>query len=284
MKAIGVITKRARQEAEPLILELLKFCKKQNITLLGEKNTCELVKEIPEKQPKKLVEMVDLIVVLGGDGTLLYATSLLSKKEIPILGVNLGGLGFITEVTSEEFSQVLDQIIKGDFEISKRMRLRVILERNHTEVFKDRVLNDVVITKGTLARIIELDLIIDGLEVTRYRADGLIISTPTGSTAYSLAADGPIVFPSLAAIVISPICPHALTHRPIVISGDSRIEVVLRPPAESVFLTLDGQRGMEIFPDDRIIIKRSPLFLKLIRSPFRTYFDILRTKLKWGER
>ena len=233
---------------------------------------------------EQLSGKVDLLIVLGGDGTLLAAVRSMAEHAVPILPVNLGGLGFLTSVTLAELYPILEQVLAGKNRISERVLLQAEVLRGGKVVERQRALNDAVLNKGALARMIDLDLHIDGSYVCSYKADGLIISTPTGSTAYSLAAGGPIVYPVVEAFVITPICPHTLTNRPLVIPNTSKIEVDFRAGDETVFLTLDGQVGVELKHDDRVVLTQASTKLRLVRPPRKTYFEILRNKLKWGER
>jgi NAD+ kinase len=232
----------------------------------------------------ELARWAELVVVLGGDGTLIHAASLLAGRQVPILGVNLGSLGFMTEVPVTEMYASLERALEGDYQLSPRMKLEVTLQRGDDVLLERQVLNDVVISKGALARIADIETTIGGTLLTVFRADGVIFATPTGSTAYSLAADGPIVHPAIEAIVLCPICPHTLSQRPIVLPPDGRIEAVLTSDNGEVFLTLDGQSGLPIQRGDRIRIRRSDDRLLLIRSPRLDYYSILRAKLRWGER
>jgi NAD+ kinase len=225
-----------------------------------------------------------LLVVLGGDGTLLSAARYLGGEKVPILGVNLGGLGFLTEITLEELYPVLDRILDGKVETERRMRLHVAVIRQGDKAGEYTILNDAVISKTVLARIIHLRNSVDGAYVTTYRGDGVIICTPTGSTAYSLAAGGPIVYPSLDSVLITPICPHTLTNRPLLIPDRATVEFILETEESDVRLTLDGQIGCNLLPYDRICITKAQNHVLFIKSPYRDYFEILRTKLKWGER
>jgi NAD+ kinase len=229
-------------------------------------------------------EDTDLIIVLGGDGTLLSASRHLQGKEVPILGVNLGGLGFLTETSVEELPSMLEKVIKGDFDISKRVMLLVTVKRGNDYVFEFSILNDAVITKDALARIIDIETYVNEEYLTTYKGDGLIFSTPTGSTGYSLAAGGPLIYPSLANIMVTPICPHMLTNRPIILPEGVTARAVLSSKEEKVLLTIDGQIGFPLEYGDEVIVKRSPYTASLVKSSSKGYFEILRTKLKWGER
>jgi NAD+ kinase len=233
---------------------------------------------------KEMAKKADLIVVLGGDGTLLSMARLVERPEVPILGVNLGGLGFITEVAVDELESVLAQTLMGDFSVEKRMTLGIRVHSKKGNAKKFRVLNDAVITKGARSRIIDLETYVGKEYLCTYRADGLIISTPTGSTAYSLAAGGPILYPSLGAILLCPICAHTLSNRPIVISSKSTIHVTLRSAGDTVILTPDGQQGILLDNGDVVEVQDYGVPISLVKVPSRSYFDVLRSKLKWGER
>jgi len=224
----------------------------------------------------------DLVVVLGGDGTLLSVARSL-ENEIPVLGANLGNLGFLTEVRRAELYPALMRVLEGDYEIEPRALLDVTLRSANGDRQTYRVLNDAVINKSALARIVELRLEVNGRRVTTYRSDGLIISTPTGSTAYNLSADGPIVCPTLPVVVLTPICPHALSQRPIVVPESATIEVTLVTEEEDVYLTLDGQEGTNMRAGDTISVRRSEAVVRLVRVVDRTFYDNLRDKLHWGE-
>jgi NAD+ kinase len=225
-----------------------------------------------------------MVVVLGGDGTLLSVARQIGDLRTPILGVNLGSLGFLTEITRSELFPMLEQVVKGDFAVSERMRLLAVIRRNGLEVARYRVLNDVVINKGALARIIDMEAWIDDAYLTTFKADGLIVSTPTGSTGYNLAAGGPIIYPGNHCHVISPICPHMLTNRPIVISDEALIRIEIKSQDEDVAFTADGQEGMPLEAGDVIELRKSNHSTLLIKSPSKDYFQVLRTKLRWGER
>ncbi len=228
----------------------------------------------------------DLLVVLGGDGTLLHAAHLLEGRAVPILGVNMGGLGFMTEVPQNEMYSTLDLILQGKASLSERMKLRVHLHRagqGATPALDAEVLNDVVIAKSALSRMAELEARCSGTHVATYKADGIIVATPTGSTAYSLGAGGPIMFPTMRGVILAPICPHTLTQRPIVVPDDRNVDILLLNDAE-VFLTLDGQSGVRLDKGDRVQVKPSPSRVLLVRNPSIDFFGILRAKLHWGER
>jgi NAD+ kinase len=231
---------------------------------------------------EELDEDLDLIVALGGDGTMLGASRLIGMRQIPVLGINFGHLGYLTDFTLQELFGALEQISAGNYSLDRRMMLDVGIRRNHEVLGIHRALNDAVVNRSVRAQMIEVDCFIDELFVNNFRADGMIVATPTGSTAYSLSAGGPIVHPSMQAILLTPICPHMLSNRPVVISSESVIEIHLRHAGEGVILTIDGQKSISLTPDDRIVMLRSQRTFDLIRPANRNYFEVLRTKLKWG--
>ncbi|QWV99168.1 NAD(+)/NADH kinase [Geomonas nitrogeniifigens] len=236
-------------------------------------------------ESSEIARDADLVVVLGGDGTLIAAARLIGERDVPILAVNLGSLGFLTEITLDELYPSMERCLAGDFEVTERMMLLACVERAGEVVELHRVLNDAVINKGALARIIDMETSVNGRYLTTFKADGLIISTPTGSTGYSLSANGPIIHPELECISITPICPHTLTNRPLVVDAGAQIAIKLNyAPDESVFLTLDGQVGMKLLSGDVVQIRKAPHVTRLIQSRSKDYFEVLRTKLKWGER
>lgn len=282
VKKIGIIAK-PRPEAKPVLEELLKSIESREIEVVLDVDTAAMVGTTSAYKKSDVPAAVDLVVVLGGDGTLLSVARLVEGKGIPILGVNLGSLGFLTEVTIAELFPALDDILAGHYKVSERVMLHCQVHRQGERIAQAVVLNDVVINKGALARIIEMETYVDGVYVTTFRADGLIISTPTGSTAYSLAAGGPILHPSLEALIVNPICPFTLSNRPLVIPDTVRIEVILVKENEDVLVTLDGQVGVALRYRDVIEIRKADTRLKLIESPWKNYFEILRTKLKWGD-
>lgn len=282
MRHVAIIYKRMRPEAKRLAGQLKEWFEKRKITASCEENidnsgvSCLYQKiDIPKS--------VETVIVIGGDGTFLSVARSIENRPIPIIGINLGGLGFLTEVSAESCFVELEKILAGDFEIEERMRLRVSVLRNGKEIFSHRVLNDAVINKGALARIIDLAVSIDGHLLTHYRGDGLIISTPTGSTAYNISAGGPIVFPSVQAVIITPICPFTLTNRPIILPSHVTMHIQLAEDATDVTLTCDGQIGCLISVDDVLCITAAATPLRLIKAPDVDHFEILRTKLKWGQ-
>lgn len=246
----------------------------------------QTAKALGVRRPKRTSRppVADLYVVVGGDGTLLSLARSIAAHPRPILGINMGGLGFLTETGPDEVEETLKRVLEGDFTTERRMMLEVSLARGRRTIGRHRALNDVVINKSALARIIELGLKINRQFVNAYRADGLIVSTPTGSTAYSLAAGGPLIHPDMAALVIAPICPHTLSLRPLVVPEDSRVEITLRTEDSEVYLTIDGQVGHPLRASDRVLIRRSGQPVLMVRSPHRSYYQLLRRKLRWGER
>ena len=289
MKAIGIVARPDLADAAALLRELVQWLRARDIDVWLEEKTAALADgALPagcRRAPGPEVGAVsDALVVLGGDGTLLRASRLL-KKPAPVLGVNFGALGFLTEITLPELYETLDGLLDGTYRSEERRLLRGIVRRGTEERATAEVLNDVVVTKASLARIIELDVSVDGTFVSSFRADGLIVSSPTGSTAYNLAAGGPIVHPALGAMVLTPISPHMLTHRPLVIGDGAEVEVRLRRArAGDVHVSFDGQGGVPLLGEDVVRVTRSERTLRLVKAPGRDYFEVLRTKLKWGER
>jgi NAD+ kinase len=280
---IGVIAK-PRLEASSILQELLNYLRERKIETFLDQDTADLIGESSPHKKSEIPGKVDVIAVLGGDGTLLSVARLIGCQDVPILGINLGSLGFLTEATLDELYPTLDKVIEGKCDYDERMMLTASVVRQGEEITHYSVLNDIVINKSALAKIIDMAVYIDGMHVANFKADGLIVSTPTGSTAYNLAAGGPIVHPNLNSVILTPICPHILTNRPVVIKDDSRIEIILKSLNTEVHLTLDGQVGFSLQGGDVIQIGKAACSIKLISVPGKNYFDILRTKLKWTER
>jgi NAD+ kinase len=284
MKRVGIFTKRNNPNAVRLAREITGWLQERGIEVFHDEDLARDMKDVHGYPGGSIPAMVNLIIVLGGDGTLISVARLVGDLRTPILAVNLGSLGFLTEITLAELYPVLEQTLKGEFGVSTRMMLEAVIRRDGCEVGRYRVLNDVVINKGALARMIDMETSVDGSYLTTFKADGLIIATPTGSTAYNLAAGGPIIHPGLHCLVISPICPHMLTNRPIIVSDESFITVVVKFQDEDVVLTADGQVGMPLQGGDVMEVRRSKSSTLLVRSPSKDYFEVLRTKLRWGER
>ena len=282
IRTVGLVAKYHEPKAAQMVRWLIPWLKKRGIKVLVENGVVRGAAHSCSK--KEMAARADLIISLGGDGTLLNIAPLVERPEVPILGVNLGGLGFITEVAVDELEAVLSKTMGGDYEVEKRMTLEIRVIRKKARQHKFRVLNDAVIAKGARSRIIDLETYVGDDYLCTYRADGLIISTPTGSTAYSLAAAGPILAPTLDAIVLSPICPHTLTNRPIVVPSNATIRVTLRSFGDTVILIPDGQQGMRLNNGDQMEARDYGMPVSLIKLPSRSYYEILREKLKWGER
>jgi len=288
IKRIGVVVKPHQPEALETLCRLTEWLTARGIALVGglavdreriEHETGCVIEVIPEEE---LPQKVDLILVLGGDGTMIATARMLGDCEVPVIGVNYGGLGYLAEFRIEELFTALESILAGDYKLEKRVMLAVELRRGEESVTRNRVLNDVVMNKSALARIIQIETYLNDQFVNSFRADGLIVSTPTGSTAYNLSAGGPIIFPTMNTVVITPICPFTLSNRPIVVPDDSVIEVRLMTEKEDVALTLDGQVGFPIQAHDRVIIRKSKTTFNLVQPKNRNYFDLLRDKLRWG--
>jgi NAD+ kinase len=290
MKRIGIIAKQNKPEAVTITGRLVEWLQPKGVEVYIEEGIEKSLRpnlRAPFLNPVKREEIpshAEMIIVLGGDGTLLSVARLVGSHEVPILGVNLGGLGFLTEIRLEELYRVLERVIQGDFVTDERVVFHAAVIRRGERLAEFIVLNDAVINKGALARIIDLETTINGEYLTTFKSDGLIISTPTGSTAYNLSAGGPIVYPSLHCIIITPICPHTLTNRPIVIPDDVEVRAILKSRQQEVILTLDGQQGFVLEFGDVVEVKKAEGKILLIKSPYRHYFEVLREKLKWGER
>ncbi len=281
MKNIAIIAKPHAENIKGLLELVVEFFKSNGINYLLEGRSASVLGEEPLSD-NEIRDLADAAIVLGGDGTLISAIRIFDKKEIPILGVNLGRLGFLTETRIDEVLDSLRNMISGDFSLEKRLKLCSEIRLNDQHTFKASVINDVVINKGALARIIDIDVFVNDSFVNRYRADGLIISTPTGSTAYNLAAGGPIIYPTLNNIIITPICPHSLSNRPIVLDADVVVRMRVLNYDEKVFVTYDGQIGKRLERDEEIVIWRSPHNINLVVPKNRNYFSVLREKLGWG--
>lgn len=283
MTRIGIIVKAGRPEPIEAVREFLAWLKGRDVEVFIEKEAARSL-SVDGYTRTQIPDLVDAIIVFGGDGTMLSVARMVCGKEIPIMGVNVGGLGFITEVQRSEIYEVMEQVFSGRWDIENRLMLNAQVHRHGEKAAEYTVLNDVVINKGALARIIDLETSINGAYVTNFMADGLIVSTPTGSTAYCLSAGGPVLYPSLESIVLIPICPHTLTNRPIVLPDTVLIEIILKSHAEDVCLTLDGQEGFPLKQGDKVVVEKAFCKTRLVIPHERDFFQILRTKLKWGER
>jgi NAD+ kinase len=282
---VGLVAKPDALEARRVVLTLIDWLTARGLTVVLEKETAALAPAAPAASVLKadLPGLVDALVVLGGDGTLLSMARAVGDLGVPILGVNLGGLGFLTATTLDEMLPALEGWAADRMAVEERMMLGARLVRGAQIIGEYVALNDVVITKSAMSRIIDLAVSVDGRHATAYRADGLIISTPTGSTAYNLSAGGPILFPTMDAVVLTPIAPHTLSNRPIVLPAAPRIDVRLRVDQE-VMLTMDGQVGVPLREHDVVEVQKTRARIRLVRFEQKDFFSVLRTKLKWGER
>jgi NAD+ kinase len=284
VRSVGIISRPRRADLQAVAPQLLEWLIQRGLTVHYDDVTAECLSPSSSGTARELLpSLSDLLIVLGGDGTLLAAARLMGERKIPILPVNLGGLGFLTSVTLEAMYPVLEQALAGQARLSERVMLDSTVSRNGQVMHRGRALNDAVLNKAAMARMIDMQLRVNGEFVCNYKADGLIFSTPTGSTAYSMAAGGPIVYPIVSAFVITPICSHTLTNRPLVVPDSAKIEVSFSGEAP-VYFTLDGQVGIELAPGDVVNAAAAAQRLLLVRPQQKSYFSVLRDKLKWGER
>ena len=284
IKTVGIVSKPGAKAGHQLVPQVIEWLRKRSLTVRMDDETAAYTSGEKGIARENVPEGCELIIVLGGDGTLLSAARAIGKREIPLFPVNLGGLGFLTAITIDELFPELERALRGEHRVAKRKLLNVELKRKDKVLASYDALNDAVLTKASIARMIDLKAFVDEQFVANYKADGLIICTPTGSTAYSLAAGGPIIFPSVPAICMTPICPHMLTNRPVLVPETSIVRVISFGPDESVFLTIDGQIGNPVKEGDTIVCRSSQFALHLTRPPRAMFFDVLRQKLKWGER
>jgi NAD+ kinase len=286
IRTVGIISRPRREDIARVVPPLIEWLRAHGAEVACDSETGGCIGGLARltRTREELPGQSDLLIVLGGDGTLLSAARLAADRKVPILAVNLGGMGFLTTVSQDELFLILDEIFSNKHRVSERVLLEAEIVRNGSSVRRQIALNDAVLNKAALARIMDLELRVNGEYVTTYKADGLILSTPTGSTAYSLAAGGPIVYPSVEAFVVTPICPHTLTNRPLVIPDSAVVEIDFQAGDDAVFLTLDGQIGIELARGDHIVVRKAAEKLRLVRPAKKTYFQILRNKLKWGER
>jgi len=284
IQTVGIISKPEVREARTLVPAVLEWLEAKGVRARLDEITARYAGRAPGIPRKQVVEGCDLVIVLGGDGTLLSAARAIAGRDIPLFAVNLGGLGFLTAITVDELFPELERALRNEHRVARRRMLSCEVQRKGEVVAQYEALNDIVITKAHIARMIDLVCNVDAHFVCRYKADGLIVATPTGSTAYSLSAGGPIVFPSVGALCITPICPHMLTNRPVLVSDASVIQILNLARGEDAYLTIDGQVGSPLQEQDRIVCRSSQNSLSLIRPPRMLFFDVLRQKLKWGER
>jgi len=281
---VGIISKPNVPRAHTIVPALVEWLAHRNISVRVDEETA-VYGNLREWVPRERVPIdTQLVIVLGGDGTLLSAARAIGGQDIPLLAVNLGGLGFLTSITIDQLYPELDRCLRGELRIGMRRMLRCEIHRGGHRVSSYEALNDAVITKTSLARIIDVAVHVDAHFVSNYKADGLIVSTPTGSTAYLLSAGGPIIFPNVDAISITPICPHMLTHRPVIVPGESVIRLENKALDNDAYLTIDGQVGEALMCNDEVRCERSTNQIRLVRPPRMLFFDVLRQKLKWGER
>jgi NAD+ kinase len=284
IKVVGVISKPGIPHASSILSDLVAWWKKRGVEMRLDHESARYLGSSDGLAREQVPEGAQLVIVLGGDGTLLAAARAVAGREIPILPVNLGGLGFLTAVTLDQLYPELECALCGEQRVVARRMLHGEVQRDGKTVASYEALNDIVIGKTQIARMIDLETYVDGQYVSTFKADGLIVATPTGSTAYSLSAGGPILFPALAAICITPVCPHMLTNRPVLVPDTSVIEIVCKAPRKESYLTVDGQVGEPLIENDRVVCRSSENRVHLIRPPNMFFFDVLRQKLKWGER
>jgi len=285
IKKVGIVSKPKKLEIGEIVPPLLEWLRQRDIEVCIDKETGAIIRNTePCLTRNELAVAVDLLIVLGGDGTLLATARALHGKPVPILAVNLGGLGFLTVNTQEELYPTLESVFSGKHQIERRVQLEGALIRADEVIASFLALNDAVLNKGAISRILDFELHINGQFVSSYKSDGLIISTPTGSTAYCLAAGGPITMPSVGAFIVTPICAHTLTHRPLVVPDTASIEIAVTTQREAAYLTVDGQVGLAAHNEDRVSLKKADSYVELIQSTDKDYFRVLQQKLKWGER
>jgi NAD+ kinase len=285
MQTIGIAAKITSPAALAYAAEIGASLRKRGLRVIFDADTAhELGGDHETAAKPELGRHSDLLITFGGDGTLL-SVARHAPEHVPIIGVNMGTLGFLTEIRVEEFPNVLERVLEGHYFVEPRVTFSVSVSGPNRDASRRyRVLNDAAINKSAVARIIEMRVSVAGLFVSTFRGDGLIVSTPTGSTGYNLSAGGPIIYPTMGAVVITPICPHTLTNRPIVLPDELDIEIgLVTPDARDIYLTLDGQEGFEIGEKDVVCVRKSEERVLLVQSPDKNYFDVLRNKLKWGE-
>jgi NAD+ kinase len=283
-KCVAIVSKPGKPELKSLVPELVQWLRQHAYSIVADRETAAYAGDLKFVSRNDMSALgVQFVIVLGGDGTLLSAARAVAKASVPILGVNLGSLGFLTEVPIDELYSTLDAIDKRCCGTEQRSMVHCEIVRAEACVARFDALNDVVVGKSTISRLNHCDVYVDKVFVSAYKADSLIVSSPTGSTAYSLAAGGPILMPSVDAFVITPVSAHSLTHRPLVVRDSSEIEIVVRTGSEEAYLSIDGQVGMPLYDSDRIVCRKSEYKVQLLRIK-KTFFDVLRAKLKWGQR
>ena len=286
IQKVGIISKRSIVNHKKVLQKLVRFLKKHKKEVLLDNNCCDLIPKAEGYKKEKILSTADLSIVLGGDGTLLKTARRLSRKKTLILGVNFGNLGFLTECHPDRMYETLEKIFKGDYHVDKRSMLRVTVYRQGKKLDTFLALNDGVINQGAFARLIKMDLEVDNRKLVKVKADGLIVATPTGSTAHSLSAGGPIVHPYIAGLTLTPICPASLAMRPIVLPHEKNLTVIIktqrREDTAHIGLTIDGQDTFQLQFGDRITFRRSKRSVNFARTRNR-YYRMLRTKLNWGE-
>jgi len=285
MKTVAIVSKPMKPELRQIVPEVVGWLRRHEYTVITDRETCEYTTFDCESTDREALASLrpDLLIVLGGDGTLLSAARAVAPIGTPILAVNLGSLGFLTEVPLEDLYTALEAVHAGEGEPDNRGMVHAALMRGEQVITEHHALNDVILSKSTIARLVAFEISINNEFVSSYRGDGLIVATPTGSTAYSLAAGGPILTPSVAGLVISPICPHALTHRPVVVPETVEIEILVQNADEEAFLSIDGQIGIPVLQGDKLVCRKSPHVTHLLHLR-KTFFEVLRTKLKWGQK
>jgi NAD+ kinase len=285
IKKIGIVSKPKKVEIREIVPPLVEWLHQRDIEVYFDKETGALLESSGKCLTRnEMPGKVDLLVVLGGDGTLLAAARSMNRNSVPIFAVNLGGLGFLTVITREELYPALEGVLAGHYVSERRVQIEGELIRADEVLSSFRALNDVVLNKGAIARIQDFEVYVDGAFISTYKADGLIVCTPTGSTAYSLAAGGPVVTPCVEAFIVTPICAHTLGNRPLVLPNTVTIEIIVKSQREAAYLTVDGQVGIATHSEDIVRLRKSCSYIEVIQSPKATYFEILREKLKWGER
>jgi len=285
MKTVALVVNVLKKDARAALGELVPFLKGRGIAVIADRETAELIGDTTiGREAEALRSEAELLVAVGGDGTVLKAARMLEGVHIPLMGINLGGLGFLTAATLDGARELLERVIRGDYRSEERLLLEVALRRNGRELFSHVVLNDAVIARGTLSRLIALDTFINDEYLVTYSSDGLIVSSPTGSTAYSLSAGGPLVSPDTDAIIIAPICPHMLTNRPLIVPDSKRVRIVVSARAGDGTLTLDGQVREMLQGGDEVVVEGCGTKLRLVVSAEKSYFQLLREKLHWGGR